>query len=126
MRMGRGRGARGAINFGCIVWLAIVALVGYLAYKIVPVKVQASQFQDFLMDESGFGSIKSVQQIEQEVLAKARELNIPVRKDNLTVKRTREYILIEAHYSITIDFFGGSYKYVWQFDPVAQRPIFNV
>ena len=95
-------------------------------YKVVPVKVQSSAFQDFIQDESGFGSIKSVQQIEQEVLAKAKELDIPVRKENLTVKRTREYILIEAHYEITVDFFNGSYKYVWKFDPVAQRPIFNV
>ena len=124
MRMARG--ARGAINFGCIVWLAIAALVGYAAYKIVPVKIQASAFQDFIQEESGFGSIKSIQQIESECLAKARELDIPVKKDNLTVKRTREYILIEAHYEITIDFFNGSYKYVWKFDPVAQRPIFNV
>ena len=120
------RGVRGEIKIGCIVWLAIAAFAGYVIYKIVPVKVQTSAFQDFIMDESGFGSIKSVAQIEQEVLAKARELQIPVRKENLTIKRTREYILIEAHYEITVDFFNGTYKYVWKFDPVAQRPIFNV
>src|SRR5689334_16743249 len=105
--MRRRRGARGAINFGCIVWLAIAALVGYLTWKIVPVKVQAAAFQDFLQDESGFGSIKSPQQIEAEVLAKARELDVPIRKENLTVKRTREYILIEAHYEVTVEFFNG-------------------
>jgi len=120
------RGVRGEIKLGCIVWLAIAVFAGYMIYKIVPVKVQTSAFQDFMMDESGFGSIKSVQQIEQEVLAKAKELDLPVRKENLTVKRTREYILIEAHYEVTIDFFNGTYKYVWKFDPVAQRPIFNV
>lgn len=120
------RGERGEFKIGCIVWLAIVALVGYASWKIIPVKVQSSQFQDFIQDESGFGSIKSVQQIESEVLAKARELNLPIRKENLTVKRTKEYILIEAHYEITLEFFNGSYKYVWKFDPVAQRPIFNV
>lgn len=124
--MRRTRGTRGAINFGCIVWLAIVGLVGYALYKIVPVKVQTAAFHDFLQDESGFGSIKSVQQIEAEILAKAREMNIPVRKENLTIKKTRESITIEAHYQITLEFFNGSYKYVWKFDPVYQRPIFNV
>lgn len=120
------RHARGAINFGCIVWLAIAGLVTYVGYKVVPVKIQTSAFQDFIQDESGFGSIKGIGQIEAEILAKARELDIPVKKENLTVKRTKEYILIEAHYEITLDFFNGSYKYVWKFDPVAQRPIFNV
>lgn len=124
--MRRTRGTRGAINFGCIVWLAIVGLVGYALYKIVPVKVQTSAFHDFLQDESGFGSIKSVQQIEAEILAKAREMNIPVRKENLTIKKTKDSITIEAHYQITLEFFNGSYKYVWKFDPVYQRPIFNV
>lgn len=119
------RGARGAINFGCIVWLSIAALAGYLIYKIVPVKVQAAAFSDFLGEESSFGSIKSLQQIEFEVLQKARELGVPVKKENLTIKRTKEYILIEAHYEVTLEFFNGSYKYVWKFDPVSQRPIFN-
>lgn len=124
--MRRTRGTRGAINFGCIVWLAIVGLVGYALYKIVPVKVQTAAFADFLQDESGFGSIKSPHQIEAEILAKAREMNIPVRKENLTIKKTKDSITIEAHYEITLEFFNGSYKYVWKFDPVYQRPIFNV
>ena len=40
------RGARGAISFGCIIWLAIVGLVGYALYKIVPVKIQTAAFAD--------------------------------------------------------------------------------
>lgn len=119
------RHVRGEIKFGCIVWLLIAGLVTYVGYVVVPVKIQTSAFADFIQDESGFGSIKGLGQIEQEILAKAKELGVPVRKDNLTVKRTKEYILIEAHYEITLDFFNGSYKYVWKFDPVAQRPIFN-
>jgi hypothetical protein len=119
------RGARGAVSFGCIVWLAIAGLVAYALYKIVPVKVQSAAFADFIQEESGFGSIKSLRQIESEVLAKAKELDLPVRKENLTVTRTKDIITIEAHYVIVLEFFNGSYKYVWKFDPVSQRPIFN-
>ncbi len=124
--MRRMRGAPGKINFGCIVWLAVLALIGYCLYKIVPVKVATSAFYDFMQEEAGFGSIKTVQQIEYEILARARELNVPVTKDNLTIKKARESITIEAHYEITIDFFNGAYKYVWKFDPVVARPIFLV
>ena len=95
-------------------------------YKIVPVKVASSAFADFLQEESSFGSIKSVQQIQAEILAKAKEMSIPVNKDNLIIKKTRESITIEAHYEMTIDFFNGAYKYVWKFDPVFSRPLFNV
>jgi hypothetical protein len=124
--MRRTRGSRGAVNFGCIVWLAILGLLGYGLYKIVPVKVANSNFYDFLQEEAGFGSIKSVHQLEYEILAKAKELNLPVGKDELTIKKSRESITIEAHYQMVIDFFNGAYKYVWKFDPVVARPLFNV
>ena len=124
--MRRTRGIRGAASFGCIVWLVLLAVIGYALYKIVPVKVASSAFADFLQEESSFGSIKSVPQIQAEILAKAREMNIPVNKDNLIIKKTRESITIEAHYEMTIDFFNGAYKYVWKFDPVYTRPIFLV
>lgn len=124
--MRRTRGIRGAASFGCIIWLVLLAVVGYALYKIVPVKVSSSAFADFLQEESSFGSIKSVAQIQAEILAKAKEMNIPVNKDNLTIKKTRESITIEAHYEMTIDFFNGAYKYVWKFDPVYTRPIFLV
>jgi hypothetical protein len=124
--MRRTRGIRGAASFGCIVWLVLLAVIGYALYKIVPVKVASSAFADFLQEESSFGSIKSVPQIQAEILAKAREMNIPVNKDNLTIKKTKESITIEAHYEMTIDFFNGAYKYVWKFDPVYTRPIFLV
>ena len=121
--MRKWRSARGAVSFGCVVWLAIAALAVYFGMKVIPVKVKTSAFQDFIQEEAGFGSIKSIQQIEGEVLARARELELPIRKDNLTIKRTREVITIEAHYEITLDFFG--HPYVWKFDPVAERRIFN-
>lgn len=124
--MRRTRGVRGAANFGCVVWLVIVGLVGYALYKIVPVKIASSAFADFLQEEASFGSIKSPQQLQAEILAEARKSGIPVTKDNLVIKKSREAITIEAHYEMTVDFFNGTYKYVWKFDPVFSRPIFLV
>lgn len=120
------RAARGDGKIGCVLWLAVVALIGYAMYIIVPVKVATSRFEDFMKEEAAFGSIKSLPQIEKDILAKARELQIPVTKDNLTVVRIREYITVEAHYEMVLDFFGGAYKYVWKFDPVVKRPLFAV
>jgi hypothetical protein len=124
--MRRAAAGRGAANIGCIVWLAVLGLIGYTLYKVVPVKVANSNFYDFLQEEASFGSIKSVQQIEHEILAKAKELELPVGKDELSIRKAQSMITIEAHYQIVVDFFGGAYKYVWKFDPVVSRPLFNV
>jgi hypothetical protein len=120
------RRARGAANIGCIVWLLVIALVGYVLYKVVPVKIATSTFYDTMQEQAAFGSIKSQQQIEYEILRKAEQLKLPVTKENLKITKSREAIQVEAHYEMVIDFFGGAYKYVWKFDPVVARPLFAV
>ena len=124
--MKRSRANRGSANVGCIVWLVILAFVGYVLYKVVPVKIASSEFYDVMQEQAAFGSIKDVKFIEFEILRKAEELKIPVKKDNLKITRSREMITVEAHYTVTIDFFNGAYKYDWKFDPIVQRPLFAV
>lgn len=124
--MRRSRGIRGGANVGCIVWLLILGFVSYILWKVVPVKIASSEFYDVMQEQAAFGSIKDPKFIEFEILRKADELKIPVKKDNLKITRSRESITVEAHYEITIDFFNGAYKYVWKFDPIVIRPLFAV
>ena len=124
--MRRTRGIRGGANIGCMIWLIILAVIGYVLYKVVPVKMASSEFYDTMQEQASFGSIKDQKFIEYEILKKAEELQIPVRKDNLKITKSSNAIKVEAHYEITIDFFNGAYKYVWKFDPIVQRPLFAV
>jgi hypothetical protein len=126
MNRSRSRSVRGGANVGCVVWLVILGFVGYVLWKVVPVKIASSEFYDVMQEQAAFGSIKDPKFIEFEILRKAQELQVPVTKDNLKITRGREAITVEAHYEITIDFFNGAYKYVWKFDPVVVRPLFAV
>jgi len=120
------RGMRGAIKIGCILWLALLGVCAHMAYVIIPVKVKTSTFYDFMQEEAAFGSIRDVKQLQKELMAKAKELDVPLDEDNLKINRTRADISIEAHYSITLEFFNGWKKYVWKFDQVVNRPTFLV
>lgn len=124
--MARTRSARGAGNIGCVLWVVVIVLVGHVLWKVVPVKIRTSTFYDSMQEQASFGSIKSVQAIEWEVLRRAEELRIPVTKENLKVTRARNAVTVEAHYTITVEFFGGAYKYVWKFDQIVERPTFAV
>ncbi len=124
--MKRTSGTRGAANLGCIIWLVILSLVGYVLYKVVPVKIASSEFFDTMQEQASFGSIKDPKFIEYEILKKADELQLPIKKENLKITKMRDSIKVEAHYEITIDFFAGTYKYLWKFDPVVIRPLFLV
>jgi hypothetical protein len=120
------RGMRGKGMIGCVLWLVVIAAVGHVLYKVVPIKIKSSTFYDTMQEQASFGSIKSEQQILYEVLRRAQELEIPVTRETVTVTRSRSAVTIEAHYSIPVEFFGGAYKYVWKFDPVVSRPTFAV
>jgi hypothetical protein len=124
--MRRSRGIRGGANVGCIVWLVILGLVGYVLMKVIPVKIATSEFYDTLQEQTSFGSIKDQKFIEYEILKKADELGLPIKKENLKITKTSNAMTVEAHYVITIEFFSGAYKYVWKFDPVVTRPLFAV
>jgi hypothetical protein len=124
--MRRTRGIRGGANIGCIIWLVILGVVGYVLWKVVPVKVASAEFFDTMQEQASFGSIKDPKFIEYEILKKAEELKLPIKKDNLKITKSSNAIKVEAHYEITIDFFNGAYVYVWKFDPVVQRPLFAV
>ena len=124
--MKRTRGIRGGANIGCMIWLVILGFIGYVLYKVVPVKMASSEFYDTMQEQASFGSIKDQKFIEYEILKKAEELQIPVKKDNLKITRSQNSIKVEAHYEITVDFFNGAYKYVWKFDPIVERPLFAV
>jgi hypothetical protein len=124
--MKRTRAIRGGANIGCIIWLIILGVVGYVLYKVVPVKIASSEFFDTMQEQAAFGSIKDPKFIEYEILKKAEELELPIKKENLKITKTTNALKVEAHYEITIDFFNGVYKYLWKFDPVVVRPLFNV
>ena|SRR5215471_10147375 len=119
-------GTRGSGRLGCILWLAVLAITAYIGYKVIPVKVATSTFYDFMQEEAAFASIRPVKQLQREILAKAKELNLPLTEENLVIKKVTESITIEAHYEVTIDFFNGWKQYVWKENQVVTRPIFLV
>ena len=86
--MRRPRGTRGEGRIGCIIWLIIVAFTGYMLYKFVPVKMASARFEDFMAEEAGFASIRGVREIERNILTKAKDLELPVTKDNLTITKS--------------------------------------
>ena len=124
--MRRTRAARGAANIGCVLWVVVLVAAGHILWKVVPVKIRTSEFYDVMQEQASFGSIRSEQQIQYAILTRAQQLKIPVTKENLKVIRSREAVTVEAHYQITLEFFGGAYTYVWKFDPVVSRPTFAV
>jgi len=113
----------GAGRVGCAIWLALLAITVFIAFKIVPVKVKTSEFYDAMQEQAQFGSIKGDASIQGELYRKAQELQIPLKKDEIQVHRDMSYVYVEVHYQLPIEFplYG---TYVWREDDKVQRPLF--
>jgi hypothetical protein len=117
------RAEAGTGRVGCVIWAALLGIGVLIAAKIVPVKIKTSTFYDAMQEQAQFGSIKGDAAIQAELWRKAQELQIPLKKEDILVRRDVAYVYVEVHYVLNVDFpiYG---TYVWHEDDKVQRPLF--
>ena len=117
------RSMAGTGRVGCVIWLALLAIGVFVASKIVPVKMKTSEFYDAMTEQAQFGSIKGDASIQAELYRKAQELQLPLKKEDIVVRRDMGYVYVEVHYKLPIDFpiYG---TYIWNEDDKVSRPLF--
>lgn len=114
---------RGGSKLSLILTLIIVVALGFTAVKIVPVYVEAYQFQDSIEAESRFALTgypkKSVDDIRDDVYKKAVDLGVPAKREDIRVTVTNGSVEIGTDYSVPIDL--KVYQYTLQFHPHADN-----
>lgn len=121
----RRRQERGDGNLGCIVWVLVLAIGVFIAFKMIPVKIKAAEFYDYMDEMAKYSAANATQeQVEKRLMDKARELDIPLEKRNLRVNLSQDHIRVEATFTIPVEFPG--YTYNWNFHQVLDRPIFVI
>ena len=114
---------RGEGRIGLIVALALLGAGIFLGVKIIPVRVNAYEFRDFVQEECRFAATRNNDaDIYKRIVDKARSLDIPLDKKNLTLERTTREMIITAKYEQTIDL--KFTKYVFKFDQKERAPLF--
>jgi hypothetical protein len=123
--MPRRRSERGEGNLGCILWLLALGLVTLIAWRAVPVKIQSSELYDY-MDELGkFHAARTPpDDLKKLIVDRARQLSIPLDKNDVRVERDGDRIFMEVDYTVPVDIIGFTYQ--WHFHQKLDRPIFIV
>jgi hypothetical protein len=116
------KGQRGEGQLGCVIGLIILLAAGYVAYKMIPVKVRAADLRQEITDVARSAGTLREPQIRKQIMAKAEELELPLTPENLVVQRRSDRVVIEATYTVPVEFPG--YTYQWNFKHVADNPIF--
>ena len=118
----RHQGQRGEGQLGCIFGLIVLLAGGFFAYKLIPVKVKAADLRQTITDSARSAGRLKDPQITKEILDKAEELELPVTKENIKIRRRANEIDVEVTYTVPIEFPG--YTFNWNFHHTADNPIF--
>ncbi len=120
--MSRNRRERGEGQFGCLVGLVLLLIAGLVAYKLIPVKVRTADLRETVVDESKSAGRHNDRAIMGNILAKAKQLDLPVDEGNVKISRANSYIRIDVNYTVPVQFPG--YVFNWDFQHHAENPIF--
>lgn len=116
------RHERGEGNLGCIIGLIILGLAIFVAWKMIPVKVRAADLKQTVVDEAKSAGSHQDERIKAGILAKARDVELPVTEDDIKISRHNSDITVDVDYTIPIVFPG--YTYQWHINHHAENPIF--
>jgi hypothetical protein len=109
-------------RLGCILWLAVLAVGVMIAWEAIPVKIATAELHDFMVEQAKFGAGASQETIQTHIYNKARELDLPVDKREITVVKAGGRIRMRASFTVPLEYPG--YTYYWDFDLEVDRPIF--
>ena len=120
--MRKSRGERGEGRLGCLVGLILLGVAIFVAWKMIPVKVKAAELRQTVVDEAKSAGTHNDDRIRGAILSKAREDNLPVTEQDITIVRGNGDISVTVVYTIPIVFPG--YTYNWHIEHSATNPIF--
>jgi hypothetical protein len=114
---------KGEGRIGFLIALIIVGLAIFLGMKVIPVRINAYEFRDFLREEARYAAVRHDDAtVTKRILARAKEMDIPLNPKNLTVTRTTGEMIITAKYEQPIDLKVTTY--VYKFDAKEKAPLF--
>jgi hypothetical protein len=92
-------------NLKALFGIAVVVAAFYVAWMVLPPYFVSYQFQDAIESEAKIDSYstKPESEIQEIVLKKARELDLPINSEDIHVTRTGNEVAIWADYTVHVD-----------------------
>ena len=98
--------ARGGSKVQWIFALGVTAALVYTAIQIVPIYISSYALQDEVRNQARFAGVekKSTEAVREDLYKKARELDLPIRREQIQVVPATEGVRITVRYQVPLDF----------------------
>lgn len=113
---------RGDGKIGLIVMVLILAAAIFVLVKVVPARVNAYEFKDYMETYARAESwTRTPEQIQKDLLEKAHLLNLPITAENLTINKGGGTIEIRATFDVPVDLKVHKLVLHYDFRQTAER-----
>src|SRR5258708_31755436 len=99
------RRQRGEGRLRAILWTAILVLLVFVGFKLVPPYVNQYQLQDKVVEEARFAVVnrKTDEQLRDIIYREIQDLGIPATKDGIKIENTYHMVRITIDYTVPVD-----------------------
>jgi hypothetical protein len=114
------RSERGEGRLKALIYLAILILSIYVAFKLVPAYVAEYELKDKITEQARFAVVNrySDDQIKDNIFRTIQDLDIPATRDDVKVQATNHGLEITVSYTVPVDLLV--YKTDLNFSPSSE------
>jgi hypothetical protein len=95
----------GAGTIKAILWTVLLVYGAFVAYKILPAYVAEYQLQDKMQEQAKFAVVNRYpeEQIRDSIFKVIKDLEIPVKREDIKITATQDVVRIACDYSVPVD-----------------------
>ncbi len=118
----------GASRLKVLFVLALLGVAFYVGIKILAVEMTYERMKDTMETKAGVAQVLKDQEILEDLVAKAKELDLPLTADSFIIIRDEDSrkMTIKTSWDEEVHFFGNFYVYTFHFAPVVEENIMSM
>ena len=95
----------GMAKLRAMILVLLVVVLAIMAYRLIPVYVDAFNFRDAMRTQAKFAAVdgKSPDAVREDLLRKARELDLPIEREQIEISKGPEGTVIATHFTVPVD-----------------------
>lgn len=113
---------KGEGKAGCLFWLLVLAIAVLIGARMIPVKIATMQLEDYMEELAMTEARRSQSFFEREIAARALQLDLPIPKDQIRVKKLPNRVIMDVQFIVPLDFVV--YQHNWKIKIRVDRDIY--
>jgi len=101
----RHSGQHGGGRLKAILYMLVLVIGVYVAFKVVPAYVAEYQLSDKMQEQARYAVVNrySPDQIRDNIYKEVQDLDIPAKREDIKVSATQQVVKISVDYTVPVD-----------------------